>query len=648
MARLIRIGIAVLAGSLSLTLAAPIAHALLPPKQSELAPTMLVLDASGSMLGADPAGGTKMDAAKRAVRTLVDATPNGASVGLAAYGTSTSNSDAERDRGCQDVTVLNEPGPIDKAAMGAAVDRLTPSGFTPIGRALQVAAEALPQEGPRSIVLVSDGEDTCAPPEPCEVVRTLAGQGVDLVVHTVGFGVDDVARAQLSCVAQATGGTYTDAPDADALQRTLPRVTTTAMRNYEPSGTPITGTPTSEAAPDAVPGQHLDTIGQYEKRYYAVDVPEGATAYFSATVSIPLLQNLSKNAPDFANALSLRTYGEAGEDCNAFEFQQTSDSSGGAALTVATTWDGATEQKTGSSGAGDRCRGGGRYTFALEWFAVSESVPARLPVELLVGIEPAVTDAGPEAALPAAELAEPTGDPRLVVGGGSFNVASTLDGSGSYSDVLRRGEFVFYRVRLDWGQGLAYRVRFGETPGTSLANVSPVWTRVYAPTREEIDWDFASYTGPEQVLPSNERAIATVPARYSNRASDNTEAQSQSTAGWYYISVQVSPTVQDPGAAAPLPVRLDVSVTGSPEEGPRYAFSSPEAERSGLFGENRTPVAAQPPAAQPPGVGNAASSTALSPAGWVAIAVAAVLVVALVVVGLVVRRRRTAPGARPR
>ncbi len=166
---------------------------------------------------------------------------------------------------------------------------------------------------------------------------------------------------------------------------------------------------------------------------------------------------------------------------------------------------------------------------------------------------------------------------------------------------------------------------------------------MYAPTREEIDWDFTSYTGTEQVLPTSEPAIATVPARYSNRASDDTEAQSQSMAGWYYISVQVSPTVQDPGAAGPLPVRLDVSVTGSPEDGPRYAFSSPEAERAGPFGENRTPVAAQPPSAQQPGVSNAASSTALSPAGWVAIAVAAVLVVALVVVGIVVRRRRTAP-----
>src|SRR5690606_23496553 len=271
-----------------------------------LAPTMVVLDASGSMNGADPAGGTRMDAARQAVHAFLDAAPDGAPVGLAAYGTSTGNSDAERDQGCRDVTVVRPVGPLDRAGLGAAVDDLTPRGYTPIGRSLQVAAEELPQEGPRSIVLVSDGVDTCAPPEPCEVVRTLAGQGVDLVVHAVGFGVDDEARAELSCIAQATGGTYTDAPDADALRRVLPRVAGSALRNYEPAGTPITGAPTVAAAPVAAPGQHLDTIGRHEQRHYAVDVPEGATAYFSATVSFPRLSGVSATS-DF-NVLELRTF----------------------------------------------------------------------------------------------------------------------------------------------------------------------------------------------------------------------------------------------------------------------------------------------------------------------------------------------------
>src|SRR3712207_5146152 len=114
-------------------------------RSTELAPTMVVLDASGSMTGADPAGGTKMNAARRAVHTFLDAAPDGAPVGLAVYGTSTGNSGAERARGCQDVTVMSPVSPLDRAGLGAAVDGLTPRGYTPIGRALQVAAEELPR-----------------------------------------------------------------------------------------------------------------------------------------------------------------------------------------------------------------------------------------------------------------------------------------------------------------------------------------------------------------------------------------------------------------------------------------------------------------------------------------------------------------------
>src|SRR2546421_5778357 len=55
-----------------------VAHA--QQQSAELASTMVVLDASGSMAGAAPAGGTKMDAAERAVHTFLDAAPDSAPV----------------------------------------------------------------------------------------------------------------------------------------------------------------------------------------------------------------------------------------------------------------------------------------------------------------------------------------------------------------------------------------------------------------------------------------------------------------------------------------------------------------------------------------------------------------------------------------
>ena len=51
-----------------------------PPK------ILLMLDASGSMKDPDPSGGSKMDAAKKALTHSLDAIPANAQVGLRVYG----------------------------------------------------------------------------------------------------------------------------------------------------------------------------------------------------------------------------------------------------------------------------------------------------------------------------------------------------------------------------------------------------------------------------------------------------------------------------------------------------------------------------------------------------------------------------------
>ncbi|MEV4207258.1 vWA domain-containing protein [Nocardia salmonicida] len=535
------------------------------PTGTQYAPTMLVLDASGSMLAADPGGGTKMDAAKTAVRGFVQTAPAAAKVGLSVYGTGTGSTDAEKAVGCRDVSVLEPAETIDRSALTAAVDAITPSGFTPIGAALRTAASALPTEGPRSIVLVSDGLDTCSPPDPCEVARELSGQGADIVMHTIGFGVDDASRAQLTCIAETTGGTYTDAADGKTLEQVLPRVSTAALREYASAGTPVEGGEGYRNAPVVVPGQYLDTIGHKKPRYYAVDVPEGATAYFSGTVSFPL----GDDAVRANNSLYMRVFGAEGKDCNVFEHESAVRSTDGVALTVSSTWTGATEPKDGTERT-DKCKAGGRYYFTLEWAGVADSAPATLPLELNVAVEPGVTDAGPAAQPEPVSFTVPSSPVEPVAGGGSFNVATALDGPGVYSDTLQRGEFVFYKVKLDWGQGLAYRVRFLESPGRGLDNVSAVTTTLYTPYRKEVDYEFSSYNGSPDTVPNSKEAVATPEVRYRNRESSEKEVSENAMAGWYYIAVQAAPTVNDRGAVRPVPIELDLAVTGTPEPGPTY------------------------------------------------------------------------------
>ncbi|MEV6279937.1 VWA domain-containing protein [Nocardia sp. NPDC051832] len=611
----------VAAGVIGLVPGAAPAAAQANPGQNtpEYAPTMLVLDASGSMLAPDSGGGAKMDAAKAAVRNFVTAAPAASQVGLSVYGTGTGSTDAEKAAGCRDVRVLRKAETIDKPALTAAVDGIVPRGYTPIGAALRAAAEALPKPGPSSIVLVSDGLDTCAPPDPCEVAKELTGQGHQIVMHAIGFGVDDASRTQLTCIAHTTGGTYTDAADGSTLEKVLPRVSAAALRNYAPVGTRIEGAPAHQTAPVATPGQYLDVIGHKQQRFYAVDIPEGATAYFSGTVSFPR----GKDALTANNGLNLQVFGPGGQDCQADEHRTATRSSDGIALTIDKVWTGAAQAKTGS---GDGCEGGGRYYFSLEWDHVAFGAAAQLPIELLVGVEPGVVDAGPAPDPTPTAFAVPATPFEPVVGGGSFNVAAELGGSGRYTDIVQRGEFVFYKVKVEWGQGLAYRVRFLETPTQRSEGTSSVGSTLYTPWRAEIGTAGTAYTGSTQVVPADGKALATVPIRYRNREAANDKVAGQSVAGWYYLAVKVSPHVLTGATdAAAVPIELELTVTGDPQPGPSYQGAA------GTFGEDGRPKGPQAaPAAEPDGI---------SALVWAAGGAVLLLVVGGLVLALKLRRR---------
>ncbi|MFE6925251.1 VWA domain-containing protein [Nocardia sp. NPDC057663] len=585
---------------------------------AQYAPTMLILDASGSMQRPDQ-GATMMDSAKKAVRTFVDSAPAEAKVGLTTYGTGTGNDEADKAAGCRDVQILQPPNTIDKPALTSAVDSIQARGWTPMGTALRQAAEALPSSGPRSIVLVSDGDDTCAPPDPCEVAKELKQKGIDLVVHSIGFAVDDKARAQLTCMAQATGGSYSDAADGAALERILPRVSSAALRNYQATGTPITGTATYGTAPVAKPGQYLDTIGQHEKRFYAVDVPAGATAYFTGIVAFP--RAALGAATNGLSVLELRVYGHDGAYCNIRERELESRTGDGVAFTISNTLERATEEPSG--GSSDSCKGGGRYYYELNWDEAPAGLPARLPVELLIGIEPGVTDPGPSSVTKKTTFAAPAGPAEPVSGGGSFTVATALDGSGKYTDTIQSGEYVFYKVRLNWGQGLAYRVRFTETGGAGYTTATNVTTTVYSPLGGQIHEDTNAYTGRQ----ATDLEGATVPIRYANRDADDIPVQQQSVAGWYYIAVKIG-MPSGTTAMPPTPVELDLTVAGDTEAGPTYLTGSPD-----VLGEQ-----SQPSTEKSVAVSGSASSTP-----WVAVAALGVGVVALIGIGIaiwVVTRRR--------
>ena len=170
---------------------------------------MFILDSSGSM-SEDAGGQRKIDAAKQVMRQIVPEIAKDAPVGLTVYG--------HRKKGdCSDIEVLVPPGSSDHLSLLQQVESLQPVGKTPISAAiLTVAGLVKTRDVQTTVVLVSDGIETCAG-DPCAVAEQLKQTGLKFVVHVVGFDVDANAAAQLSCIADKTGGKYYSANDTESL-----------------------------------------------------------------------------------------------------------------------------------------------------------------------------------------------------------------------------------------------------------------------------------------------------------------------------------------------------------------------------------------------------------------------------------------------
>ncbi|MFG3073462.1 VWA domain-containing protein [Streptomyces sp. NPDC048225] len=242
----------------------------------------LVLDVSGSMRTRDIDGGTRMAAAKQAFNEVLDATPEEVRLGIRTLGADYPGDD--RKTGCKDTAQLYPVGPLDRTEAKTAVATLSPTGWTPIGPALLKAADDLDGgDGSKRIVLISDGEDTCAPLDPCEVAREIAAKGIGLTIDTLGLVPNTKMRRQLSCIAEATGGTYTSVEHTDEL---TDKVNQLVDRAADPVVTPVAteGADACAKAPALKSGLYTDREEFGQQRWYRVDVEPGQELRASVSV----------------------------------------------------------------------------------------------------------------------------------------------------------------------------------------------------------------------------------------------------------------------------------------------------------------------------------------------------------------------------
>ena len=618
--------VAVLAVAAMLALGAPAVAAPASVGADEGTPVMVVLDASGSMKASD-APGPRIDAAKRAVNSLVSSLPAGAKVGLTVYGTGTGSVAKDKAAGCRDIKQLLPVGPVDQAAFG---------------RALQAAAQALPTEGPRSIVLVSDGEDTCAPPAPCDVAKQLKAAGTDLIVHTIGFKVGAAARRQLSCMAAATGGTYREATDGAALAESLVNRVKRAITPYSAVGTPIAGGDATGNAPTIEPGQYLDTFakggdsvsGDGTIKYYGVRLRAGDTIHVSATV-IPPGERSPTGGPITVMAVSVALVDTDDRQC-ARSSEQSADVGVFGKLTPQTAV--LTEPPVGAKGWDEWCPAGSVAYVKITRRGQGWETTA-LPMEIALRLEPSVSSEGlPAITTPAAVLPAPIDStPRPVTAGFSFNDAPEL-APGTYTDSLVAGETRYYKVPLEWGQRLRYRVTLAALPDQGYQGAA-FYANLASPLREKVEqtrggvaYQFAGRAGVTL------HGSSLVPVRYANRAKPYDRTGKYAISGDYYLVLDATYPL---GGKPPftIPFRVTVAVDGTAEPGPVY-LTDPAGSTPSTTSATST-ASASPPAAVP---STPAESSSGLPGGWLPWTLGGVLVLLVAGFGavafLVGRRRR--------
>ena len=175
---------------------------------------MLVLDASGSMWGQID-GKPKITIARDVVDGMLADWNADSQLGLVTYG-------HRRKGDCSDIETLIPVSDLDVTAFNQAVANLNPKGKTPMTEAVrQAAAQLKHTENAATVILVSDGEETCHA-DPCAVAAELEASGVDFTTHVIGFDVtEEQGLNQLQGLASNTGGEFHSARDASGLKEAL-------------------------------------------------------------------------------------------------------------------------------------------------------------------------------------------------------------------------------------------------------------------------------------------------------------------------------------------------------------------------------------------------------------------------------------------
>lgn len=156
---------------------------------------------------------SKLETATEAFESMLETLPQDLNVGIEAYG-------HHGDRDCSAIEIVSPLRPLDTDDI---INKLqlfeSDRGSAPLVDALQQGGEALSAvQGDKTIVLFSDGKDTCGG-ELDEVVNQFKEQGI--TVYVLGIDLKDDEIAKLSSIADVNEGQFYSVNNVEDMNRSL-------------------------------------------------------------------------------------------------------------------------------------------------------------------------------------------------------------------------------------------------------------------------------------------------------------------------------------------------------------------------------------------------------------------------------------------
>ncbi|WP_189543431.1 hypothetical protein [Streptomyces gelaticus] len=217
------------------------------------------------------------------------------------------------------------------------------------------------------------------------------------------------------------------------------------------------------------------------------------------------------------------------------------------------------------------CQEAGTYNVLIERESKETSAPDEWDLELRYESEPQLKAAGsmpthaPED-WPSASPEPPTAAPQKRSGGSSYFDATGLEtGEWQEKDGIKPGQTLFYRVPVDWGQQIFATAYLSNNNASDEFIGNALALSLDNPAHGHVDSAMPlSYSG----KPTSVSLDPLPPVAYENRYDSNSSVNAMRFAGWYYLSVTLSPQIAKSYGDKAIPLTLKVKVEGKAKDSP--------------------------------------------------------------------------------